>query len=91
MLSDASDYSIYRRAVSQLMLGEEQLPSLPTITLDIRRALSNPKLTINQLAALIGRDPALSALLMKHASSALFRQAIAPKNLRDVITLLGLA
>ena len=91
MLSEASDYGIYRRAISQLMQGEEQLPSLPTITLDIRRALGDPNLSSNALVRLIGRDPALSALLMKHASSALYRQAIAPKTLRDVINLLGLA
>ena len=43
MLSqEVSDYSIYRRVVSQLMQGEEQLPSLPSITLDIRRALGDP-------------------------------------------------
>ena len=38
MVAEASDYSIYRRVVSQLMQGQEQLPSLPTLTLDIRRA-----------------------------------------------------
>lgn len=41
MVAEASDYSIYRRVVSQLMQGQEQLPSLPTLTLDIRRALSD--------------------------------------------------
>lgn len=34
-----SDYSIYRQVVSQLMEGQEQLPSLPSITLEIRSAL----------------------------------------------------
>lgn len=91
MQSETSDYSIYRRVVSQLMQGEEQLPSLPTITLDIRRALGDPNIARNTLVRLISRDPALSALLMKHASSALYRHARAPKTLHDVIGVLGLS
>ncbi|WP_339082273.1 HDOD domain-containing protein [Pseudomonas sp. TMP9] len=91
MQSATSDYSIYRTLVSQLMQGEEQLPSLPTITLDIRRALSDPAISLTALARLISRDPALSALLMKHASSALFRQTMAPKTLLDVVSRLGMA
>lgn len=91
MQSEASDYSIYRRVVSQLMQGEEQLPSLPTITLDIRRALGDPNISRNNLVRLISRDPALSALLMKHASSALYRHTLPPKTLHEVISMLGMA
>ncbi len=90
MQSEASEYSIYRRVVSQLMQGEEQLPSLPAITLDIRRALGDPSISLSALVRLIGRDPALSALLMKHASSALYRHTRAPKTLHEVIALLGM-
>lgn len=61
MVAEASDCSIYRRVVSQLMQGQEQLPSLPTLTLDIRRALSDGKVGVAALARLIGRDPALAA------------------------------
>ncbi|WP_405120461.1 HDOD domain-containing protein [Pseudomonas leptonychotis] len=91
MPSETSDYSIYRRVVSQLMQGEEQLPSLPTITLDIRRALGDPNVSLSALVRLISRDPALSALLIKHASSALYRHTAAPKTLLEVISRLGLA
>lgn len=91
MQSETSEYSIYRRVVSQLMQGQEQLPSLPAITLDIRRALGNPEVSLGALVRLIGRDPALSALLMKHASSALYRHTLAPKTLHEVISLLGMA
>ena len=91
MVNETSDYSIYRRVVSQLMQGQEQLPSLPTITLDIRRALSDERMTVPALVRLVSRDPALSAILMKHASCALYRHALAPKTLHEVITLLGMA
>jgi HD-like signal output (HDOD) protein len=85
-----SDYAIYRQVVSQLMSGEEQLPSLPAITLEIRRALSDPEVSLAQLNRLISRDPALSAILMKYASSALRRTQLPPKSLLDVLRILGI-
>lgn len=90
MGSESSEYSIYRRVVSQLMNGEEQLPSLPMLTLDIRRALASDDVQVPALVRLIGRDPALSALLMKHASCAIYRHPVPPKTLQDVINLLGM-
>jgi HD-like signal output (HDOD) protein len=86
-----SDYAIYRQVVTQLMSGEEQLPSLPAITLEIRRALSDPEVSLAQLNRLISRDPALSAILMKYASSALLRTQLPPKSLLDVLRVLGIA
>ncbi|WP_256203162.1 HDOD domain-containing protein [Pseudomonas sp. ML96] len=89
-MAETTEYSIYRRVVSQLMQGQEQLPSLPALTLDIRRALSDGRITTPALAKLISRDPALAALLMKHASGALYRHPVAPRTLQDVIGLLGM-
>lgn len=88
--STNSDYAVYRQLVTQLLEGEEVLPSLPNLTFEIRSAISAPRTTIPQLEQLISRDPALSALLVKQASSALYRQARAPQNLRDVISLIGM-
>lgn len=85
-----SDYSIYRQVVSQLMEGQEQLPSLPSITLEIRSALRAGDVSLTGLARLISRDPALSALLMKYASSALLRPRRPPKTLLEVLNVLGL-
>ncbi|MCO6056388.1 HDOD domain-containing protein [Pseudomonas sp. MOB-449] len=90
MSAAVSDYSIYRKVVTQLMNGEEQLPSLPMITLDIRRALADPNVSVARLKQVISKDPALSALLMKHASSIMFRSSTPPRTLEDVIRLLGL-
>ncbi|KFX70553.1 hydrolase [Pseudomonas taeanensis MS-3] len=85
-----SDYSVYRQVVSQLMSDQEQLPSLPMLTLDIRRALAMPEVSMARLSSLISRDPALSALLMKYASSALLRTRVPPKTLHDVLRVLGI-
>lgn len=86
----SSSYAIYRELVMQLMQGEEVLPSLPSLTFQIRRAIQAPNTTSRELESLISRDPALSALLVKHASSAFYRQARPVQSLRDVIALLGL-
>jgi len=85
-----SDYSIYRQLVTQLMNDQEQLPSLPMLTLEIRRALARPEVSMASLVSLISRDPALSALLMKYASSALLRTRVVPKTLQDVLRVLGM-
>ena len=91
-MADAqTDYAIYRQVVTRLLGGEEELPSLPAITLSIRRELMRPEVSLQQLSALISRDPALSALLMKYASSSLLRQQRPPKTLLDVLSILGMA
>lgn len=85
----STDYAVYRELVTQLMQGQECLPSLPRLTLQIRTALQSDNVGSAELARLIALDPALSALLVKHASSAWYRQARAPQGLSGVIQLLG--
>ncbi len=63
----AGNYSVYRDAVSQIMQEQEQLPSLPALTIEVRQAASNPNTTYPELTRLVKRDPSLCALLMKHA------------------------
>jgi HD-like signal output (HDOD) protein len=84
-----SGYARYRQVVTQLMSGEEQLPSLPALTLEIRRALRSPDISLESLSKLISRDPALAALLIKYSSSALTRTRRGPKTLKDVMQVLG--
>ncbi|MGH8434972.1 MAG: HDOD domain-containing protein [Pseudomonas sp.] len=91
MEAEQTGYARYRQVVSQLMRGDEQLPSLPMITLEIRRALCSPEISLSALSALISKDPALSALLMKYAASALLRSRRPPKTLQDVLQVVGIA
>ncbi len=84
------EFYIYQDAIEKMQNNEDQLPSLPAITLEIRNATSNPNVSVNHLSALIAKDPSLTAILMKHASSAFYRTADKPKNLHDVIGRLGM-
>lgn len=81
--------SVYRNVINQVMQGEERLPSLPAITLKIRRAISDTNTPHSKLAGLIMQDPALSALIMKTANSALYKTLAPANTLNDAIRLLG--
>lgn len=84
------EFQIYQAAIERMQTHEDQLPSLPTITLEIRNATANPNVNTDQLSTLIAKDPSLTVILMKHASSVYYRSASKPKNLHDVIHRLGL-
>ncbi len=86
-----ADYSIYRDVVAQLMADNEQLPSLPSITLEIRQALSKPDISLVSLSKTLAKDPSLSAMLLKYASSPMCHHPQTPGSLLDVVRLLGLA
>lgn len=85
-----SAYAIYRDVVTQLMTDNEQLPSLPGITFEIRRALEQPDISQLALSKLLAKDPSLAAILLKYASSPLVASTHAPQNLLDVVRLLGI-
>lgn len=85
-----ADYSVYRKVVKDLLSGNEQLPSLPAITFEIRRALEKTDLSMVELSKLLAKDPALSAILLKYASSPLIGSPSPPQNLLEVVRLLGM-
>lgn len=87
---NGSQYSVYRTVIQRVLDDKEHLPSLPAISLKIRQALSDPNTTHESLANVISKDPALCALLMKTASSPLYRTREQPQTVRDVIALLGM-
>jgi HD-like signal output (HDOD) protein len=90
VLPAQTDYSVYRDVINQLMSGNEQLPSLPSITFEIRRALEQPDISFLALSKLIAKDPSLSALLLKCASSPQFNVYLPPQNLLEVVRTLGM-
>ena len=84
------EFHIYQEAIERVQSNEDQLHSLPTITLEIRHATCNPNISVSHLSAIIAKDPSLTAILIKHASSAFYRTADKPKNLQDAISRLGI-
>lgn len=66
------------------------LPSLPSVVLQIRQAISSDDCDLRRLADMAGTDPALAARLMKIACSALFsRGSDAPRNLHAAVIRIG--
>ena len=82
-------YEIYRNVIKRVLADQESLPSLPTITLKIRQAVSDESTTIEKLVKIIGTDPALSTLLMKYASSPAFKTANKVNTLSGLVSLMG--
>ncbi len=84
-------YDVYRRVIARVLNDSERLPSLPSITLKIRQAMGEENTTAESLAKIITKDPALSALLLKSASSPIYRRTVVPNSLVEVISMLGFA
>lgn len=86
-----NQYAVYREAIDRMLHGDEHLPSLPKLMLQIRKEVANPDTTTERLVYLIKRDPGLSALLMKTSASAAYQTLIPPHNLHDSISRLGMS
>lgn len=89
MAIQAREYSVYNDLIQQVMQGDVQLPSLPSVTLRIRNALANPLTSHKQLVNLLIQDSSLSALLMKTAHSSFYKTLAPAKTLNDALNLLG--
>ena len=87
---NSSTFAIYRTAIEQVMHGEERLPSLPNMTLQIRRAAADENTTVARLCGLIGTDPSLSVVVMRHSSSPLFKTLQEASDLEGAIRLMGI-
>ena len=73
-----------------LRAGTLELPSLPDIAIDVRVAITQPELDINDLAKLIQQDPGLSAYLLKISHSVHYSRGNPARNLTAAIRRLGL-
>lgn len=85
--------SIYVSVVEQVLRsgGDNALPGLPKLAVEIRRVLAQENTTAKTAAATIRNEPGLTALLFKLAASALYRTAVPAKSLEAVISRLGLS
>lgn len=66
------------------------LTSLPEVALNVRKALEDPEVSSADVAAIISRDPAIAAKLLRTANSMLFRGREACDTLTGGIARIGL-
>lgn len=78
-------------ALANLLKLITQVPTLPTIYTQITAALQNPNSSIDEIATLVSREPAVSAKLLQMVNSPLFSLRGSVSSVRDATNLLGLS
>jgi HD-like signal output (HDOD) protein len=69
-MSNPITFQILEDIARDLSSGEVSFPTFLDITFQVRTALKNPNLTIDQLAKLVGAEPLMSAKIIRMANSA---------------------
>jgi HD-like signal output (HDOD) protein len=83
-------FEFVRSLAGELTAGKVDLPSFPEIAIRVRRILSDPKSTSDQVVRVVGSEPALAARLMRIANSAsLNRSGRQVGDLRTAINRIG--
>lgn len=67
------------------------LPNLPGVALQLIRSFNDERVTLDSLAAQIGKDPALAANVLRLANSARYSPLRSVSSLRDASAALGMA
>jgi HD-like signal output (HDOD) protein len=83
-------FDFVRNLAAELSRGNVDLPSFPEIAVRVRRVLSDPKSSVDQVVRVVGSEPALAARLLRVANSASFnRSGRAVTDLRTAINRIG--
>jgi HD-like signal output (HDOD) protein len=83
-------FDFVRNLAAELSRGNVDLPSFPEIAVRVRRVLSDPKSSVDQVVRVVGSEPALAARLLRIANSASFnRSGRAVTDLRTAINRIG--
>jgi HD-like signal output (HDOD) protein len=86
----AAAFDFVRTLAAELSLGNVELPSFPEIAARVRRVVSDPKTSVEQVVRVVGSEPALAARLLRIANSAsLNRSGRTVTDLRTAINRLG--
>jgi len=86
----AGAFEFIRSLAAELSRGKVELPSFPEIAVRVRRILSDPKSTIDQVVRVVGSEPALAGRLLRIANSAsLNRTGHAVTDLRSAVNRVG--
>jgi HD-like signal output (HDOD) protein len=83
-------FDFVRSLAAELSSGHVDLPSFPEIAIKVRRVLSDSKSTMEQVARVVGSEPALAARLLRIANSAsINRSGRVVTDLRTAINRIG--
>jgi HD-like signal output (HDOD) protein len=83
-------FDFIRALAGELSGGKVDLPSFPEVAVRVRRVLSDPKSSVDQVVRVVGSEPALAARLMRIANSAsLNRSGKVITELRTAISRIG--
>lgn len=88
-MTDTNLESLYQGILDRVLENDFHLPSMPDIAMKVRSAITSDVTTVDSLTQIISKDPGLTAYLIQAAASPVFRRAVAPKTLADVVGLLG--
>jgi HD-like signal output (HDOD) protein len=83
-------FDFVRTLAAELSRGNVELPSFPEIAVRVRRVLSDPKSSVEQVVRVVGSEPALAARLLRIANSAsLNRSGKTVTDLRTAVNRIG--
>jgi HD-like signal output (HDOD) protein len=83
-------FDFVRTLAAELSGGNLDLPSFPEIAVRVRRVLSDPNSSLEQVVRVVGSEPALAARLLRIANSAsINRTGRAVTDLRSAINRIG--
>ncbi len=86
----ATAFDFIRALAGELSGGKVDLPSFPEVAVRVRRVLSDPRSSVDQVVRVVGSEPALAARLLRIANSAsLNRSGKVISELRTAISRIG--
>lgn len=84
-------HALYQEMLDKVLNDQIRLPSQPDVMMRVRKAVADTNSTSHSLTDIIAKDPGLTAYLVQAAASPIYRRAVPPKTLSDVVGLLGFA
>ncbi len=81
---------IFKQKTRDYVLSLGQLPSPPQVYQELNQVLGSERSNASHIGAVIGKDPALAAKVLKVVNSAYFRLDRQISSIREAVTLLGI-
>ncbi len=66
-----------------------ELPSLPTVLLEVNRVMNSPAVTVDEVRDIISRDPSITSKILRMANSSYYGLSYRVDTLGKAITVLG--